>query len=83
MRVCLVSVAVLLLIAGCSEKLRWHDTTGQNRPESVGWKDQGECQKRYYPDPLPQPTEQAAWDAIVAHIKSCMAERGWVPEKSN
>jgi hypothetical protein len=75
-------VALACTLAACEPKLRWHDTTGQNRPESVGWNDQVDCQKRFYPDPLPKQTEQEAWTALVAKIKSCMAERGWTPENT-
>lgn len=77
-------VAVLAfsaVLAGCSPKLRWHDTTGLGRSEVEEDRAAHYCEAQNIPPGYLQlsPAQRPAWEPIWADIKACMADLGWVP----
>lgn len=78
MRTRLLAVIALLLVAGCEEKLRWHDTTGQNRPKAVEDSDAKVCEDQNEPAD-PRQITAANWEPMWTAIKACMASKGWTP----
>ena len=84
MRARLIATIALFLLADCSEKLRWNDTTGQGRPEAVQDGDLRVCKAHSGWTDTEKPPED--WETTWAAIKACMAAKGWTPitrENSN
>ncbi len=76
---CLALAATVVLLAGCEAKLKWQDTTGQNRPDAFQDADARICNAKTVPSPVPDGISQGEWQEIWNNMKACMADKGWKP----
>jgi hypothetical protein len=66
------------MLAGCSLKAKWQDTTGQGRTNEQAQADARECyQAAGVPQSAPTGMTSAEFEGAIKNAKACMLERGW------
>ncbi len=80
MKIHLAAFAIgVVVLAGCEAKLKWRDTTGQDRPDSVEAADEALCKAKTVPSPEPENLSRDEWEEIWGHMRTCMSDKGWKP----
>ena len=74
----LVAIISVTLLAGCSFKTEWKDTTNQGRTQEQAQADARVCSDASGLATLNRDSARADFEAYKTKTAACMADRGWL-----